>query len=284
MNELEQLAYDRATDFRDKYGVGNYCAKQLTHILEMLEVTEMVRIKLIRTPFENLNLAGFIGYKYNAFIIVTNTNHTLGSERFTIAHEIFHLLNNRVLIKENMVIGEVENTEPSSPNEIMANAFAAELLMPKNDIMSYVNRLTANGSGILDESTIIKLQQVYGVGYLAITKRLVEVGIITQDKEQVLNQIVDDSKRLEELTIKLGYDNDLNIPSKVTLISQKDLETIKENYDNGNTSYDDLVRIFSYLGCDPEKFGYEDSQKITNEAIDFMKSLGIGKELRSWDE
>lgn len=54
---------------------------------------------MIRTPFENLDLSGFIGYKRGTFVIVTNTNNKLGSERFTIAHEIYHLITNRTLIK-----------------------------------------------------------------------------------------------------------------------------------------------------------------------------------------
>ena len=78
---------------------------------------------------------------------------------------------------------------------------------------------------------------------------------------------------LEKITKYLGYTDELNVPSKDTYLYQEDLETLKENYDNGYTSYDDLVRIFSYLGCDPEKFGYENSIEITSDAKDFVKGL-----------
>ena len=152
LKEILTIAYGRAVNFRDKHGLGDYCAKQLLEILDLLETTEKVSIKLIRTPFKNLNLAGFIGYKHKRFVIVTNTNRTLGSERFAIAHEIYHLLENRVFIKENSVIEEKiddnikDIKDIKDIKEIMANAFAAELLIPEVNICSFVDELSKNGT------------------------------------------------------------------------------------------------------------------------------------------
>ncbi|MBU3161783.1 ImmA/IrrE family metallo-endopeptidase [Clostridium frigoris] len=273
MDEFLKIAYDRAVNFRDKYGLGNYCAKQLLEILDLLEITERISIKLIRTPFSNLNLAGFIGYKHGAFVIVTNTNHTLGSERFTIAHEIYHLLEDRVYIKTNSVIEEMVDADIKNIKEIMANAFAVELLMPKDDICSFVDEMSKNGTRPIDSVMVVRLQQKYGVDYVAITKRLYETGRINNKVQVTLNECMVTPDQLENITKNLGYTNELNVPSKDTYLLQNDLEILKENYDNGNTTYDDLVRIFSYLGCRPEKFGYEDSIEVTDDAKDFMKGL-----------
>ncbi|ADL50537.1 protein of unknown function DUF955 [Clostridium cellulovorans 743B] len=275
MNEFLTLAYDRAVNFRDKYGLGNYCANQLLEILDRLEITERISVKLIRTPFNDLNLAGFIGYKHETFVIVTNTNLTLGSERFTIAHEIYHLLENRVFIKENSIIEEmIESTVSiNDVKEVMANAFAAELLMPKKDICNSIDEITQNGKKPLDSMMVVRLQQKYGVDYTAIVKRLYETGKVNKQEQDKLNECVSVDGELERITKSLGYTNKLNTPSKATYLFQNDLEILKENYDNGYTSYDDLVRIFSYLGCEPEKFGYEDGIDITDDAKDFMKSL-----------
>ncbi|MEG1278706.1 MAG: ImmA/IrrE family metallo-endopeptidase, partial [Cellulosilyticaceae bacterium] len=62
LNSNENFAYHKAINFRDKYRLGNYCAKELIQILEMVEISERTKIKLIRTPFDNNDLAGFIGY------------------------------------------------------------------------------------------------------------------------------------------------------------------------------------------------------------------------------
>lgn len=268
MDDLKSLAYEQAINFRDKHELGNYCAKQLLEIIDLLQTTERVPIKIIRTVFNNENLSGFIGFKKGTFIIVTNTNHKLGSERFTIAHEIYHLINNRTAIKKNPII-EVITCNNDDPKEIRANAFAAELLIPKDDVKEQLNNMTKD----IDPSIIVQLQQKYGVSYIAITKRLNEIGVIDNKKQKELEQIDSNAVALEKLTKNLGYTNELNVPSKEMYLPPKDLNNIKVNYEKCHTTYDDLVRIFSYLGCEPEKFGYENNIQITDSAIEFMKSL-----------
>lgn len=272
MSDFESIAYEHAINFRDKYRLGNYCAKQLLEIIALLEVTERVSIKLIRVPFNNENLSGFIAFRNDTFIIVTNTNHKLGSERVTIAHEIYHLISNRTLIKKNPMIEEL-NFNEDNVIENMANAFAAELLMPKKDIKEQVDLITENMTKDIEPSTIVQLQQKYGVSYIAITKRLNEVEVIDKKTQSKLEEFDSDSVSLEKLTKNLGYTNELNIASKEMYLIPKDLENIKVNYENGNNTYDDLVRIFSYLGCEPEKFGYDNNIEMTDEAVEFMKSL-----------
>lgn len=273
--DLREVAYERAINFRDKYGLGNYCASKLLDILELLGKDERIKIELIRTPFNNLKLAGFIGFKDGTFVIVTNTNQTLGYETFTIAHEIYHLLQNRVYIKENAIIEETVNSEFSDKdiNELMADSFAAELLIPKESLKENVMELVDGKTEDIDPGTIIQLQHKYGVDYVAVTKRLKEIGIIDDLQKGSLEVILEVEGKLQDITKKLGRSNELNTPSKDTYILQKNLEVIKSNFENEYTTYDDLVRIFGYLGCPPEKFGYEESIVLSEGAKDFMKSL-----------
>lgn len=271
--DFKEIAYEHARNFRDKYNLGNYCAKQLLDILDLLEQAERISIKLIRTPFKNLKLAGFIGYKYDTFVIVTNTNLTYGNERFTIAHEIYHLMQNRVYIKQNFIIDEMTDNDDKDIIEIMANSFAAELLMPREDLESYASKMTQNRTKPIDISIVVQLQQKYGVDYIAITRRLKEIGFINSKEQQELEKVSLNYSELEKVTKSLGYSNELNIPSKDTYLLQKDLELLKDNFDKGYTSYDDLVRIFGYLGCEPERFGYEDKIELSDDAKAFMNSF-----------
>ena len=275
MADFRAIAYENAKNFRDKYGLGNHCAKQLLEILYLLEKDERINIELIRTPFKNLKLAGFIGYKYDTFVIVTNTNQTLGFERFTIAHEIYHLLQNRVSIKKNSIIEEMvsSETDVKDIHELMADSFAAELLIPEEDLKTYVKEVTDSKDKDIDMDIVIQLQHIYGVDYIAITKRLKEVGIIDDAQKKCLEDILSIEGKLQDLTKKLGRNNDLNTPSKDTYILQKNLEILKSNFESGHTTYDDLIRVFGYLGCTPDKFGYEENIELTEEAKDFMKGL-----------
>jgi Zn-dependent peptidase ImmA (M78 family) len=271
MIDIRQLGYELAINFRDKHQLGNYCSNNLLNILEILEEYEQIKIELIRTPFNNKKLAGFIGFKNDTFVIVTNSNQSLGNERFTIAHEICHLLQNRVFIKENNVKEEfIDGVEDH--NELIANGFAAELLMPERDIVQYIKKMN-NQTNKLDVHKVIHLQQKYGVDYIAMTRRLREVGVISHSDQDDLESMLSIPGELETVTKKLGYTNSINLPSKDTFILQRDLEVIKSNYDKGYTSYDDLIRIFGYLGCEPEKYGYSKDSVLTEEAIDLIKSL-----------
>ncbi len=276
MADFREIAYERARNFRDKYGLGNYCATQLLEVLDLLEKDERINIELIRNPFKNLKLAGFIGYKYNTFVIVTNTNQTLGYERFTIAHEIYHLLQNRVYIKENSVIEEIVDNESDGDkdiHELMADSFAAELLIPEKSLRENLKEVTDSNNKSIDTDIVIQLQHKYGVDYIAMTKRLKEVGIINAQQKNQLEEILSIDGKLQEVTKKLGRSNNLNTPSKDSYIRQKNLEVLKSNFEKGNTTYDDLVRIFGYLGSTPEQFGYEENTDLTQDAKDFMKSL-----------
>jgi Zn-dependent peptidase ImmA (M78 family) len=274
--DFKEIAYERARNFRDKYGLGNYCANQLVDVLDLFGKDERINIELIRVPFANLKLAGFIGYKDGTFVIVTNTNQRLGLERFTIAHEIYHLLQNRVYIKENSLIEEMvtsESDKNQNIHEIMADSFAAELLIAEKSLKDNIEELTKNQDQDIDPSLIIQLQHKYGVDYKAITKRLREIGVIDDLQKNKLEEVLKVEGKLQDLTKKLGRSNDLNIPSENNYLLQKNLEVIKSNFESGHTTYDDLVRIFGYLGCSPEKFGYEDKIELTEAAKDFIKSL-----------
>ncbi|HCR40061.1 MAG TPA: hypothetical protein DIW41_04100 [Lachnospiraceae bacterium] len=188
-------------------------------------------------------------------------NQSLGYERFTIAHEIYHILQNRVYIKEKSVIEEMVDHEVEdykNNNELMADSFAAELLIPEKSLKDNVKEVTNSKIKDMGNDIVIQLQHKYGVDYIAMTRRLKEVGIINDQQKNQLEEILGMDGKLQTLTKKLGRSNDLNTPSKDSYILQKNLEVLKANYENGNTTFDDLVRIFGYLGSTPEKFGYDE--------------------------
>lgn len=270
---VDSIAYNYADEFREKHGLGNYFGKTISDLVDKLDLERAGKIMLIRRPFRSEKLAGFIAYKHDYFIIVTNTNKSIGNERFTIAHEIYHILENSDYIVEKKVLEELDPSTPSPDDfrENMANRFAAQLLMPKKDIEHKLGRLISKKNNNLEEDDIIKLQQLYGVDYTAMVKRLDETGIIDDnDLIKRLIRLADDTEELKRRTVKLGYSNEVNTQSKAHNISIKYLEIIKNNFENGNTDFDELVRIFDYLGCTPEEYGY---QKYTDELSDKAKAF-----------
>jgi len=274
---IEKIAYELAEKFRSKYDLGNYCGKNIIDIIEKFSLDCEKSLKLIRKPFDNERLAGFIAYKYDMFIIVTNTNKTLGNERFTIAHEIYHLLENTSEIIEKRLLEEID--QPSGENEgdskeKLANNFAIELLMPAADVKKQFMRLTQERNGRIDHALVINLQQMYGVDYIAMVRRLKEVNL-KLDKGTInrFESLAENKEELEKTTLMLGFDNTVNIASRAHYISNQYLDMIKTNYDNKLISFDDLIRIFNYLGVEPERFGYEKYNKLSADAEKFMDNL-----------
>jgi len=271
---IKEIAYDMANRFRKDNGLGIYCGRTILDIVDKLNIGQAKQIKLIRRPFSNGRLAGFIAYKHGNFIIVTNTNKTIGNERFTIAHEIYHLLENIQDIMDRKLLEELVNTESEDINngkEKMANLFAAELLMPSEDVKSMFERFTSRGKDKADISIVISLQQLYGVDYIAMIKRLGELSLITTESDIIrLKEAADNKEELINTTLRLGFDNEVNSESKIRYISNQYLDMIRTNYSNKQIDYNDVSVIFDYLGCDPEKFGYTEYSEQSEEAKDFM--------------
>lgn len=112
--------------------------------------------------------------------IGVNSRHALTRRRFTIAHEIGHLILHK---DEDLHVDEASpigfRTEASAAgvdvNEIEANQFAAELLMPVYLLRSEIERLPKN---IETDEAIKKLADRFKVSDQAMTFRLSGLGVL----------------------------------------------------------------------------------------------------------
>jgi Zn-dependent peptidase ImmA (M78 family) len=112
-------------------------------------------------------------------VIGVNSRHTSNRQRFTIAHEIGHLLlhtNEALHVDKNFPIGlrnSVSGTA-ADENEIEANQFAAAVLMPENLIEKDIQRFI--GKDVL--VAIAKLAKKYKVSEQAMSIRLSSLGYV----------------------------------------------------------------------------------------------------------
>lgn len=86
-------------------------------------------------PFEG-ELSGLLYQENGRIIVGVNALHAKARQRFTIAHELGHLelhSQSELHIDRNfhILLRDEQSSQAIDPNEIEANAFAAELLMPK---------------------------------------------------------------------------------------------------------------------------------------------------------
>lgn len=121
-------------------------------------------------------------------VIGVNSEHSRTRQRFTIAHELGHLLlhaDEEFHIDEKRPLARRDelSSQATDPREIEANQFAAELLMPDALVRAAVEALADEGSDVTVEEAIEALARTFSVSTLAMTHRLTNLKIITSDDD-----------------------------------------------------------------------------------------------------
>lgn len=137
------------------------------------------------------NLSGFLLRDVGSgrSVIGVNRSHSETRKRFTIAHEIGHLLLHEgdalhVDQREGVDLGiRVKRRDPDSSlgtddEEKEANFFAAELLMPTSLLEADLRRMKADSSHDEDEDIVKDLADRYEVSVQAMTFRLTNLGLV----------------------------------------------------------------------------------------------------------
>ncbi|HUH74628.1 MAG TPA: XRE family transcriptional regulator [Chitinophagales bacterium] len=151
----------------------------LHNIIQLLEDNEIKVVELYDVDDSFDGLATFANDKFP--IIVVNGNFTVERKRFTLLHELGHLLLNL----PECDIKEEEN---------FCNKFAAEFLLSKKSVI--------NEFGIKRDSIslneFIEVQKKYGISIQAIVYRLVDAGIYTSNQQAGFYKKINSNPSLKE--------------------------------------------------------------------------------------
>lgn len=239
-----------------------FARKGLADIFDILSEVAF----LLRKPLEIEGLSGFCTFFEGRLIVYLNSNFTLGHERFTGAHELYHLLYNSETIKKEKLLFE---EAPSPEEDEKADIFAAEFLMPEDYVKEKFHKVVNVDQKDVQPRHVIRMHNLFKVSYKAMLKRLIQLGLCSRDRygELVLLCSIDKKDELQSLTRKEGYDIDLIIPSKVSSVPQEYIEFIKSNYENRYISYKNMANCFNFIGLDPARFGYEYPEEGDNDEI-----------------
>jgi Zn-dependent peptidase ImmA (M78 family) len=211
------------------------------------------RAILIRKPIKG-NISGFTTYFKDEFIVVLNSNFTLGHEIYSGAHELYHLSFNQEILKRERILTSDE--EEQLDNE--ATIFAAEFLMPEDGVRDLFEKLVFVMPDQVEPRQVIRLQNKFKVSYAAMLKRLVYLGLCDHQTYKKLREFgtVQHASELRKVTIKEGFNCNLIEPSKVSTISAEYLQAVRNNYEKGKISFGKLTSLLDYLGQTPETYGY----------------------------
>ncbi len=139
-------------------------------------------VRLFLQPFDG-ELSGFIAQKDDDVVIGVNTYHARVRQRFTIAHELGHMLLHEqgevhVDRKFHIKLRSNVSSQGIDPEEVEANLFAAEVLMPKRFIDQDLRGIS--DVDLLDTDVIDGLAERYNVSTQAIMFRLGALGYIKE--------------------------------------------------------------------------------------------------------
>jgi Zn-dependent peptidase ImmA (M78 family) len=114
-------------------------------------------------------------------IIGVNSLHHPNRQRFSIAHEIAHLLlhkGKQLHVDKTLFLNlrDDVSSQAVDPDEIEANRFAAGLIMPRQMILADVEEASFD---LENEEDLLNLARRYRVSIQALTYRLTNLGLIS---------------------------------------------------------------------------------------------------------
>lgn len=171
-------------------------------------------------------------------LIAINSEMSIGRQRFSLAHELYHLYFDESTTKSvsSIIIGSGDEVEKK------ADQFASYFLIPQTSLYDTIEDIKKKkNKKDLSKEDVIKIGQYYGVSHKAMLYRLLNDNYIQKEQYKEMNIPI------VEVARKLGYDTALYLPSKdnkkkttfgyYIKASEKLLETERIS----NSKYDSLL-------------------------------------------
>ncbi len=165
------------------------------------------RLTIVYRPMGN-NLSGMcIKGQDGDDVIAINSSMSLGRQRFSMAHEFYHLKYDKNMIS---ICGKQLDT--GKEIERSADMFASYFLMPQAALLALADNLSSQyPKQKLELHDVIRIEQFYGMSHQATVYRLLSAGYLGQSEaNEMLNIIVGQTAE------RLGYSSDLYKPSPET--------------------------------------------------------------------
>lgn len=191
--ELNNLAIK----LRKQWGEDDYSP------IDIFRLTSLVDNMTLITMEMPSDMSGMCVKADKDIIIAINSGMSLGRQRFTIAHELYHAYYDEVMMTY-VCMKSIGGKKPDSEKE--ADTFASYLLAPYSALDSYFDRVKVNYWSIEE---IVKAEQFYGISHQALLVRLLSEKRITQEAYDSLKII-----KVTSVAEKLGLSLDLYRNSK----------------------------------------------------------------------
>lgn len=185
---------NKASSVRKKLGEDSTSPIDIFTLMYTLE-----NVTLVKYPLGK-KISGACLKNNTSTIIAINSNMSIGRQRFSLAHELYHFYFDEDMICPITIGG-------GSLTEKCADQFASYLLMPSAALYEKIQEIKIIENRKLTIEGVIKLEQYFGVSRQAMLFRLQEEGELSQsDAADMLKDVIISAA-------KLGYDTSLYKPT-----------------------------------------------------------------------
>lgn len=160
------------------------------------------KITIVKYPMSS-RISGMCTKEDEDIVICINSTTSYGRQRFTLAHELYHVLYEKGMQR---AICDMSMNGDKSESEREADQFASYLLMPYDAMLEYEqDKLKWSLEKVIDA------EQFFQISHQAMLHRLVCDNMLSND-------IADEYKSITVSTVaaKLGYDKELYFPTDKT--------------------------------------------------------------------
>lgn len=166
-------------------------------------INKLKGVTLIFYPMSD-RISGMCVREQESKVIAVNSDMSFGRQRFTVAHELYHLYFEEEL---RNVVCEKDISESKSDSEKEADKFASYLLAPYDSLRSYLEDSGILNNHFMNVDDVINMEQFYQMSHQAMLYRLVYDEYIDWNMYRELKTPV------SQRAIRLGYDDKLYKPS-----------------------------------------------------------------------
>lgn len=193
----QEKQFEKINDLSKAFAV-NYCGNTIIResifgIVSNYARKRELALEVLRYPFRDDELWAFTFVKKGTIFLCVNTELPMCKQIFATAHELYHIhcyaedINTSTITSGSLLDSKTVDEVAATQEDLEANAFAGLLLMPDASVIEQFKMfgISKENMGIDD---VLILMDLFALPYKAVVLRLVESGVITEEKARNLYQ------------------------------------------------------------------------------------------------
>lgn len=245
-----------ASDFRNKYIGDTIVRDSIFDIIQNYAKSNNHEIKILKFPIDDSELWAFTCIHAGIIFVTINTALPLNKQIFATAHELYHIYRyidekqNKYTEKGSILTETVFNEEQISDEDREANAFAALILAPKEQIIKQ-SQLSGKKFTESDFNDLVHFMNDFAMPYKAMVIKLFECDRYTDKEADSLlstesNSILEmaDIQDCGTQWLKSTYENNLDSIQKLIALNYKSNNITTERMNEDSAFLDNLKKQF----------------------------------------